>query len=363
MRSASPNRSLKSAARQWQAAALCAMACVAGPRGSPAQLERLCVDGHRFVECASRKAFAPHGFNYDHDRHFRLIEDYWDTEWSTVLEDFSELRALGANTVRVHLQLGRFLNGPQSPNPQALSRLDALLTLAEQERLRLIITGLGEYRPADAPAWYDGLAEAERWHVQRVFWTAVAARGAHSSAVFAYDLMNEPVVPGDPQSQWPSAAEIDGLHFLQHVTLDRAGRPAPEIAAAWVRPLAEAVRAADPRALVTVGMFPAWEGINPQDIARFVDYQSVHLYPRSGQFPEALDALRAFNTWQPVLIEELGPLYCSVDELEAFMNDARPLSAGALGFYWGETIAELEGSATPRDALLLGWLRMLMRVH
>jgi hypothetical protein len=346
----------------WPTVAICA-ACATGPRGASTQLERICVDGHHFVECTSRRPFAPRGFNYDHDRRFRLIEDYWDAEWPVVEADFGELRALGANTVRVHLQLARFLSGPQSPNAQALARLDALLSLAEREHLRLIITGLGEYRPADAPAWYEQLGEAERWQVQRVFWLAVASRGSRSSAVLAYDLMNEPVVPGEPQTQWPAPAELDGLHFLQHLTLDRAGRPASQIAAAWVQPLAAAVRSADSRALVTVGMFPKWEGVNPRDVAPFVDYQSVHLYPKSGQLEEALDALRAFDTGAPVLIEELGPLDCSVEELEAFISASGALSVGALGFYWGETLAELEASSEPRDVLLAGWLKMLMRVR
>ena len=46
------------------------------------------------------------------------------------------------------------------------------------------------------PSFEKLIGENERWQVQARFWSAVAARGAASPAVFCYDLMNEPVVPG-----------------------------------------------------------------------------------------------------------------------------------------------------------------------
>ena len=38
--------------------------------------------------------------------------------------------------------------------------------------------------------------EAQRWRVQALFWEAVAKTCAKSNAVFCYDLMNEPILPG-----------------------------------------------------------------------------------------------------------------------------------------------------------------------
>ncbi len=127
--------------------------------------------------------------------------------------------------------------------------------------------------------------------------------------------------------------------------------------------MAQAVRSEDPHALITVGMFPTWEGFNANDIASAIDFASVHLYPASGQLDASLDLLRQFDVGKPVLIEELGPLACSVPELESFIARARPLSAGALGFYWGQTPAELESSREPRDGFLLAWLQMLQRTR
>ncbi len=96
---------------------------------------------------------------------------------------------LGANVVRIHLQLGRFMQGPAEPNVAALDQLGRLAKLAEEERLYLDLTGLACYHKADVPAWYDGLSEPARWDVQARFWEAVAARCAESPAVFCYDLM------------------------------------------------------------------------------------------------------------------------------------------------------------------------------
>ena len=191
--------------------------------------------------------FVPWGFNYDHDENGRLLEDYWEAEWPKVVADFREMKDLGANVVRVHLQLGKFMNGPAEPNPRSLDRLAKLLALAEQTGLYLDLTGLGCYRKTDVPAWYDALDEPARWAVQARFWEAVATRCAGSPAVFCYDLMNEPVVPGGRREpgEWlgPPFGEF---HYVQFITLEQKGRPRPEIARAWVETLVKAIRRVDP---------------------------------------------------------------------------------------------------------------------
>ena len=63
-------------------------------------------DGRGFCLQPSGRAFMLWGFNYDHDEAGRLLEDYWADEWPKVEQDFHEMRQLGANVVRVHLQLG-----------------------------------------------------------------------------------------------------------------------------------------------------------------------------------------------------------------------------------------------------------------
>ena len=180
------------------AAVVCAMALAMDSTLDAGEMPWIVVskDKTGFVLESSGKPFVPWGFNYDHDDSGRLLEDYWESEWPTVESHFSQMKRLGANVVRIHLQLGKFMVGPDEPNQKALDQLAMLLSLAEKERLYLDLTGLGCYHKKDIPAWYDSLGEKERWEVQARFWQAVAATCAESPAVFCYDLMNEPVVPG-----------------------------------------------------------------------------------------------------------------------------------------------------------------------
>jgi hypothetical protein len=141
-------------------------------------------DKKSFVLEASGKPFVAWGFNYDHDEKGRLIEDYWDDEWEKVKTAFARMRKLGANVVRFHLQVGRFMTAADTPNEAALKRLDALLKLAEREHLHLDLTGLGCYHKNDVLAWYDELSEEKCWEAQARFWTAVARRCAKRRAIF-----------------------------------------------------------------------------------------------------------------------------------------------------------------------------------
>jgi hypothetical protein len=68
-------------------------------------------DKKSFVLEASGRPFVPWGFNYDHDEKGRLIEDYWEDEWPTVEAHLGQMKKLGANVVRVHWQLGKFMDG------------------------------------------------------------------------------------------------------------------------------------------------------------------------------------------------------------------------------------------------------------
>ncbi len=318
-------------------------------------------DGRAFVQLPSAQRFVPWGFNYDRDDAGRLIEDYWETDWARIEEDFREMKALGANVVRVHLQFGRFMESATRPNRRALARLDRLLRLAERTGLYLDVTGLGCYHKADVPAWYDALDESARWEAQAAFWRAVAGRARRSKAVFCYDLMNEPVVPGDasPRTDWLEPP-FAGKHYVQFITRQRGNRDAPEIARAWIRHLTRAIRSVDSRTLITVGLVD-WSldrpgrlrsGFVPERIAPELDFLSVHLYPEAGGVDAALETLRGFVVGKPVLIEETFPLRCSLPEHVRFLEQSRPLAAGWLQFYWGRTEARYRAGQTLTDALM-----------
>ena len=206
------------------------------------------------------RPFVPWGFNYDHDENGRLLEDYWDQEWPKVEEDFREMKQLGANVVRIHLQTAKFMIGPETTNQANLERLSMLVALAEKTDIYLDITGLACYRKKDVPPWYDGLSEKDRWNVQARFWEAVAARCTHSPAIFCYDLMNEPVVPGGKRKpgDWlgPSFLGSESGYFVQFISLDQQDRPRPAVARQWCQHLVTAIRKFDSRHLITVGLVP-----------------------------------------------------------------------------------------------------------
>jgi hypothetical protein len=216
------------------------------------------------------------------------------------------------------------------------------------------------------PAWYDALDEEGRWDVQASFWREVAAACRGSPAVFCYDLMNEPVVPGGRREnrEWlgPPFGEY---HYVQCITLDQAGRPRPEIARAWVRRLVSAIREVDDRTLITVGLVP-WSldrpgltsGFVPSTIAADLDFVSVHIYPEAGKLDADLETLRGFAVGKPVLVEEMFPLTCSPAEFRTFLSASREGADGWIGFYWGRTPDELESSSEIADALMLAWLHI-----
>ena len=131
-------------------------------------------DNKEFVRARSGEPFVVWGVNYDHDRGGALLEDYWRDDWKTVVEDFKEIKALGANVVRIHLQLGRYMKTAKLPDEANLEQLAKLLKLAERTGLYIDLTGLGCYHKQDVPKWYDKLEESERWKVQARFWQAVA---------------------------------------------------------------------------------------------------------------------------------------------------------------------------------------------
>ncbi|MEI8017613.1 MAG: cellulase family glycosylhydrolase [Schlesneria sp.] len=317
-----------------------------------------------FIHEKQDKRFSPWGFNYDHDQKGRLIEDYWETEWEKVERDFRSMKQLGANVVRIHLQLGKFMESATEPNKKELGRLEKLVDLAENVGVYLDLTGLGCYHKADVPGWYDKLDESGRWDVQARFWESVATKCEKSPAIFCYDLMNEPVVPGGKRKDgdWLGPA-FGGKHFVQVICLDQQDRPRSEIARKWVNRLVAAIRTKDKRHLITVGLVD-WSldrpgltsGFIPEAIADDLDFFCVHLYPEAGKLDENLKTLKDFSVGKPVVIEETFPLKCSMAEFGQFIEQSRKHSAGCIGFYWGQMPDELRKSTTIGDLMTLGWL-------
>ena len=333
----------------------------------PADPERIVVDKEKrgFSHEISARPFVPWGFNYDHDARGRLIEDYWHDEWPMIERHFAQMKKLGANVVRIHLQFGKFMDAADKPNASNLEQLGKLLKLAEKEGLYLDLTGLGCYHKKDVPEWYDKLSEKDRWDAQARFWEAVAKTCAASPAVFCYDLMNEPVVPGGKRkdNDWLGPAFGD-KHFVQRISLDQADRPRHEIAKKWIAHLVAAIRKHDKKHLVTVGLVH-WSldrkgltsGFVPDKIAGDLDFLCIHIYPEKGKVDEALETLKGFAAvGKPVVIEETFPLKAGMDDFAKFIEGSKKHAAGWIGFYWGVPPEELRKGKTITEAITLQWL-------
>lgn len=321
---------------------------------------RIAVSDTGFVISGTGQPFTPWGFNYDRDWEYRLIEEYWEDDWAKVEEDFRELHALGANVVRICLQYHRFMDGPSAPNERNLSRLRDLVILAEEHGIYLDIVGLGSFRPEEDPAWYADLSEPERWAAQARFWETIARTLADRPGVFAFNLMNEPIVTGErlERGAWVHPEDIEGLHYVEYINLDPAGRDRADIAVAWVRQMKQAIRMHDRERPITVGMFPVLglvdgSGFSPRRLAAELDFISAHLYPRAGRVDETLELLEGYDVGLPVFIEEAFPIDSSLDDYRTFLEGSRAIADGWMGFYWGETADDLRQRDEPLAALVL----------
>jgi hypothetical protein len=332
----------------------------------PGEFIRISKDRRHFVFSSSGRQFIPWGFNYDHDRSNRLLETYWKKEWRSVEEDFAEMKQLGANTVRIHLQMSRFMKSARETNRESLEQLTRLLALAEKTGLYLDVTGLGCYDKKDVPRWYNKLNEQQRWDVQARFWEAVAATCSNSPAVFCYDLINEPVVSEDKKGRDWTPGAFGDRYFVQRLTLDFAGRSPQQIAEAWTSKMVSAIRKHDRQRLITVGAIPwamTWTNAKPLiEASTNLDFVSLHFYPKSGEVAQALKALAVYDLGKPIVIEEMFPLSCSVAELDQFIDGSRSLATGWIGFYWGKTVPEYKRKTDSiAESLTLNWLEYFVR--
>jgi hypothetical protein len=335
-----------------------------------ASLSPVTVSGVRFVSVAAhrRREFVPQGFNYDWtmlDGRAVRLEDLLEGRADKIAEDFSAMRRLGANTVRVFLPTATFLKGATEPDNRALRRLAVLFRAAERNRLRLIVTGLALMRAAAVPAWMQRASDEIIERAELTFWSALARRGRSEASIFAYDLQNEPAIHWsdspvlvDGRLRTPTGDSFCYVHrhyrrirrqWTRHVRrrfrresalaghwpdYPRKGETWSAIAcpaksrrdprygdyiafhgallSTWAQRLAASIRQVDPHHLITVGAF------DPLVMADAVDFYSLHLYPKQVASDRRFTAVNR-AAWQrriealpadkPLLIEEFFPLY------------------------------------------------------
>ena len=215
------------------------------------------VDRHGSNLVAAGERFRVWGFNYGLRQRYPILRYFdrpSDRRLDRIAADMREARLLGANTLRVYLEIKAFMRGPNQPKRSALAALAALLDRAEQLHIYLDLTGNLVWR--SAPAWYDALPEQARWTVQAQFWRAVARTAQGSPAVLVYELTSEPVI--HDSEHWYGGA-LDGYTFIQRIVKETSGRDPSELARQWIRLLVRSIRAHDRRHLIGLGLLPLEE--------------------------------------------------------------------------------------------------------
>ena len=291
------------------------------PPGSPAIASsiRVAPDGHGFVTERGRP-FVPFGVSY-----YRPGQGWAPQLWKkfdpeATRKDFARMKALGVNCVRVFLTYGSFLMESNRVSPEGLAKFDQFLEIAGQAGIYVHPTGPDHWE--GTPDWANGdrFADETVLSALDVFWKEFAARYRDRAVIFAYDLRNEPEVQWDTppmREKWNrwlakkfnSADQLAVAWGVTNQHLVFGSIPIPpqqdcancarlldfqhfreEIADEWTRRQALAIKSADPRALVTIGLIQwsvpsvlptSWHysAFRPARQARFLDFLTIHFYP------------------------------------------------------------------------------------
>jgi hypothetical protein len=260
---------------------------------------------HGFLD-AGGKPFVPFGVTYYRPGTGWAPQLWRQFDAAATRRDFARLKKHGANVVRVFISFGSFFTEPGKLNPEGLAKFDQLLDLADEAGLYVHPTGPDAWE--GMPAWTKDLNvfsnDANEPCLQALdnYWRWFAARYRGRSTIWAYDLRNEPHLAWDTpglRTQWANWRKSHHQDQAPVPNLN-VNPPAPEladyqrfresIAEKWVARQSKAIHAADPDALVTVGLIqwsvPAqrikidqYSGFRPSVIARHLDFLELHFYP------------------------------------------------------------------------------------
>jgi len=321
---------------------------------------KIAPDKNGFTLHPSGDRYIPWGHNYASvDIMERMANDP-----ARVEREFTEMKAAGTTVARIHPEMPRILVGPEKADPHALDQLRKLVKIAENTGIHLKITGLACYKVKDRMAWYDSMAEQDRWLTQAFFWETVARTCAESPAVFAYDLVNEPAAVGTRAGGWYTGRMGD-VEFCQRLSLDPGTRNSDEVFRVWTKRMVAAIRKHDQTHLITMGMLPfpgAYKAAAEQ-----LDFVSPHLYPKTGKVDDEIKLLQQFDWGKPVVIGETFPLSCGADDERDFLLKSRDLAHGWMGHWPDESpakLAELKktGKATIHNAIWLSWVELFREI-
>jgi hypothetical protein len=128
------------------------------PAAASAAMPRIGVHGDRLY--AGSRPWRAWGMNWGIANHapvFAYFDNPTAANLAVVRAELRTARAMGANSMRIYLQLGQVMPTPTQPRRRTLRVLQRLLALAHGDGIYLDITGDLVWQPSRAPAWYGRL--------------------------------------------------------------------------------------------------------------------------------------------------------------------------------------------------------------
>ena len=303
------------------------------PAASGSEMPRIAVRGGRLY--AGSAPFRAWGFGWgagDHMPTLAYLDDPSAANYQTLASELQTAKSMGANSMRVFVELSEVMSGPTTVRQNTLTALQNLLSLAASDGIYLDITGDLVWRVNLSPDWYEQMSDDARWQVQSRFWHAVAHAAAGSPAVLCYELTSEPII-SDTATRY--FGQIGNWWFVQSMA-SGDGQDDAQLARSWTQTMALAVRAEDNRP-VTIGMLPTLDGaFAPSNVAPYLDMLTVHDFPQTGQATAAIGLVNSFAGYgKPVLLGETGFLNDDLPTQQQFLLGVAPQVVGELEYFDG----------------------------
>jgi hypothetical protein len=240
-------------------------------------------------------------------------------ERAQVAQDIYSNRRMGANTIRLHMDLWWFITGPDKDTLEMvqapLDNLVYFLNVCKQNGVYVLLSGNNVWDITIFPEWYDNLDDYhDRWDVSEFYWAGIAQAvvdSGHSTTVLAYELISEPYTSADPDAFWYGTNFL-GTGLYQTELIARGPEVDGDTVRDWIIQLRDGIKAIDPKGLVTFGAFPYWMSdfgfANTEDL---LDFVSPHCYPPFEFFGQTLEEMLGYLVgWtastKPLVIGEMS---------------------------------------------------------
>jgi hypothetical protein len=255
-------------------------------------------DGKYLQNSTTKEKYTPFGCNY-FDALTGWAPQIWqqfDTE--RTVTNFKQMKELGVNTIRVFLTIASFMTETGELSNYGLERSDKLIDIAAKNDI--IVEFEGPCNWEENPEWaqkyfkedWNAYFIGEEW-LKRLeqFWYLFAEHYKSETAVFSYDLLNEPWLKYDSpliRKIWggvpPDEKDINSERYEEFQKL--RGHLTRE----WTSRCTGAIRSADKNHMVTIGFHQeslpedpscnyAEPGFSAKLLTDLLDYVGVHWYP------------------------------------------------------------------------------------